>query len=128
MSTTHLDSDARTNGGAAGWHTPSSERLKMNACAFSEYPNRNPHGMRMDPEIPVLAMVSNVVEFAVAALKLKHPFLAGSTALDDMGEPHHIVLAEVVRVHAVALRDAIDKYRHVTGPHPELPGDYADPF
>lgn len=80
------------------------------------------------PELPVLAAVNNAVDIAIAVLRIQHPFLAGSTALEDLGEPVPIVLAEIVRLHAVALRSAIERYRDVMAPFPDLPRDDLDDF
>jgi hypothetical protein len=80
------------------------------------------------PELPVLAAVTNAVDLAIAVLRIQYPFLAGSTALEHVGEPVPIVLAEIVRLHAGALRSAIEKYRDVMAPFPDLPRDDLDDF
>jgi hypothetical protein len=75
------------------------------------------------PELPVLTAVTHAVDLAIAVLRIQHPFLGGSLALDDLREPVPLMLAEIVRLHAVALRAAIEKYRDLLAPFPDLPGD-----
>jgi len=78
------------------------------------------------PELPVLVGVIHALDLAIAVLRIQRPFIAGSIAIEHVCEPVPVVLAEIVRLHAVALRSAIERYREVMGPLPELHGTEDD--
>ena len=78
------------------------------------------------PELPVLVGVTRALDLAIAVLRIQRPFLAGSIAIEHVSEPVPVVLAEIVRLHAVALRSAIERYCEVMGPLPELHGTEDD--
>lgn len=80
------------------------------------------------PEIPVLIAVTNAVDLAIAVLRIQHPSLAGGAAVEAVHDAPPVVLAEFVRLHGMALRAAIERYREVMAPFPFLPGDDDDYF
>jgi hypothetical protein len=83
--------------------------------------------LQQAPEIPILIAVTNSLDLAVAVLRIQHPFLAGGP-LESTHDATLVVRAEVVRLHALALRAAIEKYRETMPPFPYLPGDDDDDF
>lgn len=83
--------------------------------------------LQQAPEIPVLMAVTNALDLAVAVLRIQHPFLAGSP-VESTHDATLVVRAEVVRLHALALRAAIEKYRDMMPPFPYLPDDDDDIF
>ena len=77
--------------------------------------------LQQAPEIPVLITVTNALDLAIAVLRIQHPFLAGGP-VESTHDATVVVRAEVVRLHALALRAAIEKYRDTMPPFPYLPG------
>jgi hypothetical protein len=80
------------------------------------------------PALPVLAAVTSALDIAIAVLRIQHPFVGGGTRFDHLREPVPVVLAEIVRLHAVALRSAIENYREVMTPDLDAPDNDLDDF